>query len=45
MKHLIQILFFVSIVFYSNDIIAQIYKTESGKVEFLSKAPLYEFIG
>ncbi len=45
MKLLLQLFLFGLILTFSKDAFAQVYKTESGAVEFLSKAPLNEFTG
>lgn len=45
MKGLIQIFIISLILTFSKDAFAQVYKTEGGNVEFLSKAPLNEFTG
>ena len=45
MKNLIVFFLFLYVLTISREAFAQVYKTEGGNVEFLSKAPLNEFTG
>ncbi|MCH7410893.1 YceI family protein [Belliella sp. DSM 111904] len=45
MKRLLQLIVICLIITQTEDAFAQVYKTETGKAEFLSKAPLNEFVG
>ncbi|MCH7400359.1 YceI family protein [Belliella kenyensis] len=45
MKRVFQLIIICFITTLAEDAFAQVYKTEKGKAEFLSKAPLNEFVG